>query len=112
MPGGSLPDSKGSHPDPRRAWICLVLSGVEERTLNKPSFCLILTVWLSANASPSSPRTEPRGLRFLARPMRALGGVISKCSEPQLSHVKTCSGLSGGRNPGAHGDHASHRAGG
>ena len=45
---------------PGRMWICLVLSGVQERTLNKPSFCLILTVWPSVPASPSlSLRFQP-----------------------------------------------------
>lgn len=41
---------------PVRAQICLVLSRVEARALNKPEFCLVLTTQLWINASLSGPQ--------------------------------------------------------
>lgn len=73
VPGGSPPNSSGSHADPKEAQFCLLLSGVEEKTLNKLSSCLVLTVWPSANVSP------PLGPHSLACPMRELRRVTSDC---------------------------------
>lgn len=90
---------------PGRAQIYLVLCGVEERTPDKARLCLVLAMW------PETKASSCLGL-FPGQSNEGPCGVICKGSEPQLSHVKSCSGLSRGRSPGAHGDHTPCRAGG
>ena len=106
VPDGSLPNSKGSHPEPRED---VDLLGPLWGSGKDPKQTELLPHTHCVALGPCLPISEPP---FPARPMRVLGGMISKCSKPQLSHVKTCSRLSRSRTPGAHGDYTSCRTGG